>query len=112
MIKKIHFVLGLVLTGIYVHIFSNVETYLPGLWLVMGFNMNRVAIGGTMRCVVITILLPLIPITCFLIPGYLTKILSPRTSILGAPLLTNGFWYVVGYFFLMIAIAVMALFSG
>lgn len=112
MVKKIHFVFGLVLVGIYVHVFSNIETYLPGLALVMDFNMNGQALRGALRGVGITFLLPLIPIICFLAPDYLTRRISPRTRILGVPVLTNGFWYVVGYFFLLVAIGVMTLFRG
>jgi len=106
MANKLHFIFGLALAGLYVYGFLNIAKYFPNLVLVMDSHVSSASNRGA----VIILVFPLIPIICFLSPGWLTNMFSPRSKKWGTPLLTDGFWYIAGYFFLAVTVSLLALF--
>lgn len=111
MIRKIHFIIGLALAGFYIYIITHLETVLPGLAVAMGSNAGTGPLRPGPGQGVFTVLkISLIPMVCFLFPGFLTRRLSPRTKVMGEPVLTEGFWLVIGHFFLLVSAALFVLF--
>lgn len=109
MARKFHLVLGIALSLLYLFLLLHLRRMLPGLELIPpplpvavsdnpGFGW-LVAFG-----------LPIVAIMCFVAPDRLMRWFSPRIPPDYDYLLTPGFWYLVGYFVLIVGIGVLLLF--
>jgi hypothetical protein len=103
-----HRVLGLLLLALYIYMIAHLSSLLPGLELAPSQVPIRASKIGTGWLVIFG--LPLLAIGCFLFPTQLMWWLSPRTPPDYDYLLTEGFWYLLGYALLALSFGVLSLF--
>jgi hypothetical protein len=108
--RRIHQALGLGLLALYVVVLFCRSTLLPGLAASAAYVPHAFSHAGTGLMVAYG--LPLAAIVCFLWPERLMWRFSPRTPPDYAFLLTEGFWYALGYFLLLVGIGVLLLFRA
>jgi hypothetical protein len=108
MISKIHRGLGVVVLCLYVYLMTHLSSLLPGLDLAP----TPVAMAGNKRGTGLLIILglPLLAVACFLFPTQLKWRFSPRTPPDFDYMLTEGFWYLIGYVLLALSLGVLAIF--
>jgi len=107
MIAHFHRAFGLLLLLVYIFLLAHRSSLLPGL----EFTSVHTAIYGKQGTGWLIVLgLPLTAIACFLIPTQLMWWLSPRTPPDYDYLLTEGFWYAVGYALLALSVGLLSLF--
>lgn len=103
-----HQALGLGLLALYVVALFYRSTLLPGLAVSPAYVPHAFRHAGT--GIMVAYGLPLAAIICFLWPERLMWRFSPRTPPDYAYLLTEGFWYALGYFLLLVGSGVLLLF--
>ena len=91
--------MGIILTVLYVIVLVNLDWLFPvfakSTWL---FAIPRLRIG-----IILVLLMPIIPILLFLLSRQFMLRYSPRSWI-GEPLLTEGYYYILGHIALMATI--------
>lgn len=109
--KLFHTVLGIVLTVVYFYVLIHLDTVFPDV-----AKANEAATGASsatrragegMFYVFVT---PLFAIACFLFPNIVADVLSPKSGFFKKPVFGAGFWYLVGYFTLVVSYALFHLF--
>jgi hypothetical protein len=106
--SHIHRGIGLALLGLYAYLITHLSSLLPGLdFTPIGFPAigNKSGVGF-----LIVLGLPLVSVACFLLPTHLMWWFSPRTPPDYEYLLTEGFWYLVGYVLLALSLGLFSLF--
>jgi len=107
-VKRFHILVGLSLAAGYFYVLLHREKLLPAL---SSPAVGGVAVHGAARGLLVIFGLPLAAIVCFLWPERLMWWLSPRVPPSYDYLLTENFWYVVGYCLAVIGICVLMLFT-
>jgi len=97
--------IGLLLMVAYGYLLLHLDRYLPGLVAARGSLYPNVFIG-----VAFILILPVIGIACILTPGTFRNRFSPRYGKYDSALLTDGFWVLLGYFMLLLSVAIFTLF--
>jgi hypothetical protein len=106
--RGFHVLLGLGVLATYLYALRHAQRWLPGL--AAAGHPLALGMGRAGRGFGIVLALPFAAVVCFLFPGWLKRAFSPRTPPLYDYLLTEGFWYAVGYSLLAVALGVFALF--
>jgi hypothetical protein len=103
-IAKFHIFLAIAIIGAYAYILINLKSTFPKLAeaLFTSYYECRKARDSLQ----VVLILPFISVLCFLFPRWLTTRFSPRTRLLGEPIITEGGWYLLGH--LLIALAAIA----
>jgi len=115
MSKTFHRILGLLLFGAYVYFLFNSEALVPYL---AEFGRPVPQVGFLKHCYGYypVILMPIVPIVCFLFGAWISKHYSSRSPLLysaRSPLLyTKGYYYLIGYIFLFIFITLLFIFKN
>lgn len=105
---QFHRVFGALLLALYIYMLVHHGSLLPGLEFApsqVPIVARRIGSGW-----LVILGLPLLAIGCFLFPTQLMWRLSPRTPPDYDYLLTEGFWYLVGYALLLLSLGVLSLF--
>jgi len=110
MSKIFHRILGLLLLGAYVYFLFNSEALVPYL-AKFGQGVPQVGFFKRHFGYYPVILMPIVPIVCFLFGAWILKHYSSRSPLLysaRSPLLyTKGYYYLIGYIFLFIFITLL-----
>jgi hypothetical protein len=115
MSKIFHRILGLLLLGVYVYFLFNSESLVPYL---AEFGQPVPQVGFFKRCYGYypVILMPIVPIICFLFGAWISKHYSSRSFLLykarSSLLYTKGYYYLIGYIFLSILITLLFIFKN
>jgi hypothetical protein len=107
-VRRFHIFLGLSLIAGYIYVVLHRKELLPGL---SSATAGGVVLHGAARGFLVIYGLPLAAIFCFLWPERLMWRLSPRIPPFYDYLLTENFWYFVGYFLAVIGIGVLMPFT-
>lgn len=115
MIRLFHIVLGCVLAIMYFYILMNLDKFFPGVVEAdkaansgeSGWAVSQKASGGLYY----VFIAPIFTIVCFLFPDVLANRYSPKSGLFGKPILTEGFWYIVGYFMIFVSYGLFKLFE-
>lgn len=107
--------LGCVLAIIYFYVLTNLEKFFPGVTEAdkaarsgeSGWGVSQKALDGLWY----VFIAPIFTIVCFLFPGVLANRYSPKSGLFGKPVLTEGFWYIVGYFMMFVSYGLFKLFE-
>jgi hypothetical protein len=103
-----HRFFGALLLALYIYLLVHHASLLPGLDIApsqVPLRASKIGVGW-----LVIFGLPLLAICCFLFPTQLMWRLSPRTPPDFDYLLTEGFWYLLGYALLLLSIGVLSLF--
>ena len=109
--RHFHRGLGLALLALYVVVLTHRSHFLAGL----EFVRSPIPLGGPRSANplsgwLVALGLPLVAIVCFVWPRRLMWWFSPRTPPSYDYLLTENFWYCVGYAALIVGVGVLLLF--
>lgn len=113
MARGFHLSLGVVLSVLYVFLVFHSHRALPGLeFLPSPLPVTTLRNGSPEIGWLVAFGLPIVAIICFIFPDRLMWRLSPRTPPDYDYLLTPGFWYVIGYFTLIVGAGILLLFRS
>ena len=102
--RAFHATLGLTVLVIHAYILLHHRTLLPGFVAVPGSRR-----AGTGYALLVG--LPIAAAACFMFPQSFKRTFSPVTPLMAEYVLKEPFWYVLGYFLLLVSAAVLFLFS-
>jgi hypothetical protein len=111
MARVFHTTLGIALLLIYLYVMTHLERFLPGLAAAADVHVSSgISRSRASRGFAVIFGLPLAAIVCFLFPQRLKWWLSPRPPPEFDYLLTEPFWYAVGYILAALGLGLLLLF--
>lgn len=104
LLTAFHILLSFATLSVHLYFIFNLECIAPDMAFAL-LHYGGAYAGKAHFSIVVILLLPFASICCFLFPKWLMIRFSPRTRLLGEPILTEGCWYLFGYLLILITIA-------
>jgi hypothetical protein len=106
--KKFHSASGLTALLLYIYLSLNAHTFFPGIFTAL--KSSGVGHGYPLIGILFVVLSPLFSILCLTIPDMMNIWFSPKTSLLGEPILSPGAWVILGYSALALSAILLCLY--
>jgi hypothetical protein len=107
--RKLHFITGLTLLFLYIYVIFNTPTLLSEI--LTALKTSGLFHGDPQISVIAAMLLPCFSILCLMFPDRMSRWLSPKTSLLGDPIVTPGAWIIMGYFSVILSVILLSIYT-
>jgi hypothetical protein len=100
--------IGLTILFLYTWVIFNIPTILPGI--LTALKTSGLFHGDPKISVIVALLLPCFSTLCLMIPDRISRWFSPKTSMLGDPIMTPGAWVILGYFCFFLSVILLSVY--